>query len=51
MEPEDIVRLDVGLDLAKIDLTIGGEQDKLNVGRDPEDLALGILEDESLGAG
>jgi hypothetical protein len=50
MEPEDIVRLDVGLDLAEIRLAIRGEQVKLDVGRNPKDLSLGILEDEALRA-
>jgi len=41
----------VGFHLAEVGFAIGGEEVKLDISRDAKDLALGIFEDEALGAG
>jgi len=51
MEAENIVRFDMGFDLTEIGFAVGGEQIELDVGRDSEDFAFRVLQDETLGAG
>lgn len=51
VEAENIVRFDMGFDLTEIGFAVGGEQIELDVGRDSEDFAFRVLQDETLGTG